>query len=70
VGHTAADLLDQLPEPVGASTHRDLADDLLADLPDPIDDQLADDIAAVTARLDRLQQRRPPTIDDGFGIDL
>lgn len=70
VGHSAADLLDQLPEPDGTSPRHDLADDLLAALPDPIDDQLADDVAAATARLDRLQHRPPPALDGGLGIDL
>lgn len=68
VGHSAADLLRDLPEPVEPVAHRRLADDLLADLPDP--DELADDIAAVTARLDRIQHREPPGVDDGFGIGL
>lgn len=69
VGHHAADLLGQLPEPVGRRVDRSLADELLAELPDPIDDQLADQVAAVTARLDRLQHK-PPAVDDDYGIGL
>jgi conjugative relaxase-like TrwC/TraI family protein len=68
VGCSADDLLHQIPESVGPGTGRRLSHDLLADLPDPIDDQLAEDIAAVTARLDRLQHRESPALDDGFGI--
>lgn len=63
-------LLAELPEPAGRRAHGPLADDLLAELPDPIDDRtLADDVAEITARLDRLQQREPPSVGDGLGID-
>ena len=70
VGHRAADYLDQLPEPVGRRAHATLADDLLAELPDPIDVDidLTDQAAKITARLDRLQE--PPAVDDSHGIDL
>jgi conjugative relaxase-like TrwC/TraI family protein len=68
---TRVDLLASLPEPVGPSAHRSLADDLLAELPDAIDDHpLVDDVDKITARLDRLQQREPPTVDDGLGLGL
>jgi conjugative relaxase-like TrwC/TraI family protein len=72
VGHSAADLLDQLPEPVGRRAHATMAGDLLADLPEPdvVDEDLAERVAKVTARLDRLQHRQPPAVDDGFGIGL
>ena len=68
-GHTAADLLAALPEPARPRTHRTLAEDLLAELPDPVDDCLADQVADITARLDRLQHH-PPAVDDGHGIGL
>lgn len=68
-GHTAADLLAALPEPARPHTHRTLAEDLLAELPDPIDDRHADQVADITARLDRLQHR-PPAVDDDHGIGL
>ncbi len=55
-----------------ARAHRSMADDLLADLPEPdlVDEDLAEQVAKVTARLDRLQHREPPAVDDGFGIGL
>lgn len=63
-------LLAELPEPVGPSADRSLADHLLADLHDPIsaEPDLADQAADITVRLDRLQE--PPVVDDGLGIDL
>jgi conjugative relaxase-like TrwC/TraI family protein len=65
-------LLAELPEPVGQRAQRSTADDLLADLPEPdvIDEDLAEQAAKITARLDRLQHREPPAVDDGFGIGL
>ena len=67
---TRADLLATLPEPDGTRTHRSLGDDLLAELPDPVDDRPLADVDKITARLDRLQERPPPAVDDGLGIDL
>lgn len=63
-------LLAELPDPIDLRSHSTLADDLLADLPEPVrvDDELAEQVAKVTARLDRLQE--PPAVDDGLGIDL
>jgi hypothetical protein len=65
-------LLAELPEPVGTRAHATLADDLLADLPEPdvVDGDLAEQVAKVTARLDRLQHQEPPAVDDDFGIDV
>jgi hypothetical protein len=67
VGDSVEDLLDRLPEPVGRRVDHRRPDGLLAELPDPVDDRLADDAADITARLDHLQ-RQPPTIDDGLGL--
>ncbi|MEJ5256329.1 MAG: AAA family ATPase, partial [Acidimicrobiales bacterium] len=69
VGHSVDGLLDQLPEPVGPRAHSSLVDDLLAELPDPVDVEpdLAEKVAKVTARLDALEQP-PPSVAD-FGID-
>src|SRR5690606_20685998 len=71
VRHTAADLLDQRPEPVSQSAHSSLADDLLAELSDPVDVEpdLAEQVAKITARLDALEQP-PPSVADDYGIDL
>jgi hypothetical protein len=70
VGHGRDALLAELPEPDTRRVHSSLADDLLADLPEPevVDEDLAEQVAKVTARLDRLQE--PPAVDDGLGIDL
>lgn len=70
VGHRAADYLEQLPEPVGRRAHASLADDLLAELTDPVgvEPDLEDQAAKITARLDRLQE--PPAVDDTPGLDL
>jgi hypothetical protein len=71
VGHSVHDLLDQLPEPVGPRAQGSLADDLLAELPDPGDGEPAPAgmAAKLTARLDALEQP-PPSVADDFGIDL
>jgi len=65
----AAGLLAQIPEPDPQRVHPTLADDLLAAIPEPddIDPDLAERVAKITARLDRLQHARG--VDDGFGID-
>jgi hypothetical protein len=60
----AAEPLAALPEP-DPTTVGHTAADLLTELPDPIDDQVAD----ITARLDQLQHR-PPAVDDDHGIGL
>lgn len=64
-------LLAELPDPIDLRREPStLADDLLADLPepDPVDEDLAEQVANITARLDRLEE--PPAVDDGHGIDL
>lgn len=63
-------VLAQLPDPIDLRSTSSLADDLLADLPAAlgVDEDLAEQVAKVTARLDRLQE--PPAVDDGLGIDL
>ncbi len=71
VGTGREGLLAELPEPVGPRAHASLASDLLSDTRDPIDLEadLADQVADITARLDRLQE--PPMVaDDDFGIGL
>ena len=68
----AAGLLERLPAPVGPAATGTLAADLLASLPDPddVEPDLTDAAAArVRARLDQLQ-KRPPAVDDDFGIGL
>jgi len=63
-------LLAEVPDPIDLRSTSSLGDDLLADLPAPVgvDEDLAERVAKVTARLDRLQE--PPAVDDGLGIDL
>lgn len=68
VAHTAADYLEQLPEPVGRRAHTGLEGDRGAGVPDP-DSDLAGRAADITARLDELE-RDPPEVDDGLGLDL
>jgi hypothetical protein len=65
-------LLAELPEPVGSRSHTSLAADLLGGLPEPdaVEGDLAEQVARVTARLDRLPHRESPAVDEGFGIDL
>ncbi len=64
-------LLGELPEPDARRERSSLADDLLADLPEPgpVDEDLAEQVAKVTARLDALEHRAT-VADDDFGIDL
>jgi hypothetical protein len=63
-------LLAELPAPDLRRSRSTLADDLLADLPNPVgvDEDLAEEAADITTKLDRLQER--PALDDGLGIDL
>lgn len=68
--HLASELRDILPEPHGEPVEVG-REALLAELPDRVVERtLADAVAQVTARLDRLQQSEPPAVDDGLGLDL
>ena len=59
-----------LPEPDTPRAHSSLADDLLADLPDPTSSPPRRPGRNVTARLDRMRAEAPPSVADDFGIDL
>ena len=64
------DFLHQSPEPIDPGAHSTMADELLAQLPGPVgpEPDVAEQVAKVTAHLDRLQE--PPDVSDDLGIGL